>query len=109
MARWINRKQEIIPEATITKPPSAELRPDQIDQDSLPDYEVLDDILESYIVNGSDLESIISSGHDPAVVQRIIQLINNNEYKRRQAAPGIKITSKAFGVGRRIPVAKRYI
>ena len=109
LARWINRKQEIIPEATITKPPSAELRPDQIDQDSLPDYEVLDDILESYIVNGSDLESIISSGHDPAVVQRIIQLINNNEYKRRQAAPGIKITSKAFGVGRRIPVAKRYI
>ena len=60
-------------------------------------------------MNGSDLESIISSGHDPAVVQRIIQLINNNEYKRRQAAPGIKITSKAFGVGRRIPVAKRYI
>ena len=109
LARWINRKQEIIPEATITKPPSAELRPDQIDQDSLPDYEVLDDILESYIVNGSDLESIISSGHDPSVVQRIIQLINNNEYKRRQAAPGIKITSKAFGVGRRIPVAKRYI
>lgn len=109
LARWINRKQEIIPEATITKPPSAELRPDQIDQDSLPDYEVLDDILESYIVNGSDLESIISSGHDPAIVQRIIQLINNNEYKRRQAAPGIKITSKAFGVGRRIPVAKRYI
>ena len=109
LARWINRKQEIIPEATITKPPSAELRPDQIDQDSLPDYEVLDDILESYIVNGSDLESIISSGHDPAIVQRIIQLINNNEYKRRQAAPGIKITSKAFGVGRRVPVAKRYI
>ena len=109
LARWINRKQEIIPEATITKPPSAELRPDQIDQDSLPDYEVLDDILESYIVNGSDLESIISSGHDPAIVQRIIQLINNNEYKRRQAAPGIKITSKAFGLGRRIPVAKRYI
>ena len=109
LARWINRKQEIIPEATITKPPSAELRPDQIDQDSLPDYEVLDDILEAYIVNGSDLESIISSGHDPAIVQRIIQLINNNEYKRRQAAPGIKITSKAFGVGRRIPVAKRYI
>ena len=109
LARWINHKQEIIPEATITKPPSAELRPDQIDQDSLPDYEVLDDILESYIVNGSDLESIISSGHDPAIVQRIIQLINNNEYKRRQAAPGIKITSKAFGVGRRIPVAKRYI
>ncbi len=108
LAKWINRKQEIIPESTISKPPSAELRPDQIDQDSLPAYEVLDDILDSYIVNGSDTESIISSGHDSATVQRVIQLINNNEYKRRQAAPGIKVTSKAFGVGRRIPVAKRH-
>ncbi|MEE2615053.1 MAG: NAD+ synthase [Verrucomicrobiota bacterium] len=108
LAKWINRKQEIIPESTISKPPSAELRPDQIDQDSLPAYEVLDDILDSYIVNGSDAESIISSGHDSATVQRVIQLINNNEYKRRQAAPGIKVTSKAFGVGRRIPVAKRH-
>ena len=108
LAKWINRKQEIIPESTISKPPSAELRPDQIDQDSLPAYEVLDDILDSYIVNSSDAESIISSGHDSATVQRIIQLINNNEYKRRQAAPGIKVTSKAFGVGRRIPVAKRH-
>ena len=106
LAKWINRKQEIIPESTISKPPSAELRPDQIDQDSLPDYEVLDDILESYIVNGSDDETIISSGHDSATVKRMIRLINNNEYKRRQAAPGIKVTSKAFGVGRRIPVAK---
>ena len=106
LAKWINRKQEIIPEPTICKPPSAELRPDQIDQDSLPDYEVLDDILDSYIVNGSDAETIISSGHDSATVKRMIRLINNNEYKRRQAAPGIKVTSKAFGVGRRIPVAK---
>ena len=106
LAKWINRKQEIIPESTISKPPSAELRPDQIDQDSLPDYEVLDDILDSYIVNGSDAETIISSGHDSATVKRMIRLINNNEYKRRQAAPGIKVTSKAFGVGRRIPVAK---
>ena len=106
LAKWINRKQEIIPESTISKPPSAELRPDQIDQDSLPDYEVLDDILDSYIVNGSDAETTISSGHDSATVKRMIRLINNNEYKRRQAAPGIKVTSKAFGVGRRIPVAK---
>ena len=108
LANWINREREIIPESTITKPPSAELRPDQVDQDSLPPYDVLDSILEAYVVDGQDTEAIIASGHDEATVQRIIRLININEYKRRQAAPGIKITSKAFGVGRRIPVAKRF-
>ena len=108
LAKWINREREIIPESTLTKPPSAELRPDQLDQDSLPPYDVLDSILEAYVVDGQDAESIIASGHDKATVQRIIRLINLNEYKRRQAAPGIKVTSKAFGVGRRIPVAKRF-
>ena len=108
LANWINREREIIPESTITKPPSAELRPDQLDQDSLPPYDVLDSILEAYVVDGQDAEAIIASGHDKATVQRIIRLINVNEYKRRQAAPGIKVTSKAFGVGRRIPVAKRF-
>ena len=108
LAKWINREREIIPESTLTKPPSAELRPDQVDQDSLPPYDVLDSILEAYVVDGQDAESIIASGHDKATVQRIIRLININEYKRRQAAPGIKVTSKAFGVGRRIPVAKRF-
>ena len=108
LAKWINREREIIPESTLTKPPSAELRPDQVDQDSLPPYDVLDSILEAYVVDGQDAESIIASGHDKATVQRIIRLINLNEYKRRQAAPGIKVTSKAFGVGRRIPVAKRF-
>jgi NAD+ synthetase len=108
LANWINREREIIPESTITKPPSAELRPNQVDQDSLPPYDVLDSILEAYVVDGQDTETIIASGHDEATVQRIIRLININEYKRRQAAPGIKITSKAFGVGRRIPVAKRF-
>jgi NAD+ synthetase len=108
LARWMNRDREIIPESTITKPPSAELRPDQLDQDSLPPYDVLDAILEAYIVDGSDSEAIVASGHDAATVERIIRLINLNEYKRRQAAPGIKVTSKAFGVGRRIPVAKRF-
>ncbi|MDP6914929.1 MAG: NAD(+) synthase, partial [Verrucomicrobiota bacterium] len=108
LANWINREREIIPESTITKPPSAELRPDQVDQDSLPPYDVLDSILEAYVVDGQDTETIIASGHDEATVLRIIRLINMNEYKRRQAAPGIKITSKAFGVGRRIPVAKRF-
>ena len=109
LARWMNRDREIIPESTITKPPSAELRPDQLDQDSLPPYEVLDSILEAYVVEGRDAEAIIASGHDEATVRRIIRLINLNEYKRRQAAPGIKVTSKAFGVGRRIPVAKRFL
>ena len=108
LAKWINREREIIPESTLAKPPSAELRPDQVDQDSLPPYDVLDSILEAYVVDGQDAEAIIASGHDEATVQRIIRLININEYKRRQAAPGIKITSKAFGVGRRIPVAKRF-
>ena len=109
LARWMNRDREIIPESTITKPPSAELRPDQLDQDSLPPYEVLDSILEAYVVESRDAEAIIASGHDADTVRRIIRLININEYKRRQAAPGIKVTSKAFGVGRRIPVAKRYM
>ena len=109
LAKWINRDREIIPDSTITKPPSAELRPDQVDQDSLPEYNALDAILEAYVVDGQDAESIIASGHDADTVQRIIRLININEYKRRQAAPGIKVTSKAFGVGRRIPVAKRFM
>ena len=109
LAKWINRDREIIPDSTITKPPSAELRPDQVDQDSLPEYIVLDAILEAYVVDGQDAESIIASGHDADTVRRIIRLININEYKRRQAAPGIKVTSKAFGVGRRIPVAKRFM
>jgi len=109
LAKWINRDREIIPDSTITKPPSAELRPDQVDQDSLPEYDVLDAILEAYVVDGQDAEAIIASGHEAETVRRIIRLININEYKRRQAAPGIKVTSKAFGVGRRIPVAKRFM
>ena len=108
LAKWINRDREIIPESTLTKPPSAELRPSQVDQDSLPPYDMLDSILEAYVVDGQDADSIIASGHEKTTVERIIRLINLNEYKRRQAAPGIKITSKAFGVGRRIPVAKRF-
>ena len=108
LAKWINRDREIIPESTLTKPPSAELRPGQVDQDSLPPYDMLDSILEAYVVDGQDAEAIIASGPDKATVERSIRLINLNEYKRRQAAPGIKITSKAFGVGRRIPLAKRF-
>ena len=108
LARLINRAGEIIPEATITKPPSAELRPDQKDEDSLPPYEVLDAILERYVVESQSTAEIVAGGFDEATVQRVVRLIDLNEYKRRQAAPGLKVTSKAFGVGRRIPVAQRY-
>jgi NAD+ synthase (glutamine-hydrolysing) len=108
LARWINREQEIIPAASITKPPSAELRPNQTDQDSLPPYEVLDAILDAYVVQTKAPAEIVSMGFDEATVRRVIRLINSSEYKRRQAAPGLKVTSKAFGVGRRIPIAQRF-
>ncbi len=108
LARWINREREIIPEASITKAPSAELRPNQTDQDSLPPYEVLDAILEAYVVEGKPAAAIVAAGFEPAAVKRVVRLIEASEYKRRQAAPGLKVTSKAFGVGRRIPVAQRY-
>ena len=108
LCRWINRDREIIPDNTIEKPPSAELRPDQKDEDSLPPYDILDQILEAYVVDGKSRAEIIEAGFDQTVVTRIARLIDLNEYKRRQAAPGLKVTSKAFGMGRRIPVAQRY-
>ena len=108
VSNWINREREIIPTASITKAPSAELRPDQKDQDSLPPYEILDAILEEYVVNLKPPQEIIALGFDEATVRRVVRLIDGTEYKRRQAAPGLKVTSKAFGVGRRIPIAQRY-
>ena len=108
LARWMNKENEVIPHATIEKPPSAELRPDQKDEDSLPAYEVLDAILERYVVENESINQIVEAGFDEQIVQRMARLIDLNEYKRRQAAPGLKVTSKAFGVGRRIPVAQRY-
>ncbi len=108
VCRWINRNREIIPENTITKPPSAELRPDQKDEDSLPPYDILDQILDAYVVDFKSRAEIINAGFDVDTVNRITRLIDLTEYKRRQAAPGLKVTSKAFGVGRRIPVAQRY-
>jgi len=108
LARWINRDKEIIPAASLTKPPSAELRPNQTDQDTLPPYDVLDAILDAYVVEGKSAAEIIAGGFDEATVKRVVRLIDLNEYKRRQAAPGLKVTSKAFGVGRRIPIAQRY-
>lgn len=108
LSRWINRDREIIPWASITKPPSAELRPNQKDQDSLPEYEVLDAVLNHYVVWGKSLGEIVELGFDEATVRKVIRLIDLSEYKRRQAAPGLKVTTKAFGVGRRFPIAQRY-
>jgi NAD+ synthase (glutamine-hydrolysing) len=108
LARYINRDRELIPSATIEKPPSAELRPGQKDQDTLPPYETLDRILAMYVDEGMSLADIVAEGLDAETVGWVIGTVNGNEYKRRQAAPGLKVTSKAFGTGRRMPVAARY-
>ena len=105
LARYINRKREIIPASVLVKPPSAELRPDQTDQDSLPPYEILDAILHLYIEENKPAAEIIAAGYNAALVREIIQKIDRAEYKRRQAALGLKVTTKAFGMGRRIPIA----
>jgi NAD+ synthase (glutamine-hydrolysing) len=108
LSRHINREREIIPVDSITKPPSAELRPNQKDQDTLPPYEMLDRILELYIEDRKSAEEIASEGFPMDIVSKVLHTVNVNEYKRRQAAPGIKVTSKAFGVGRRIPIAQHF-
>ncbi len=108
IARWVNREREIIPSDSITKPPSAELRPGQKDQDSLPPYEILDGILDLYVVKNLGKQEIISRGFDAAVVNDVVNKINFSEYKRRQAAPGLKVSPRAFGMGRRIPVAQKF-
>lgn len=108
LARYINREREIIPPAILEKAPSAELRPNQRDEDSLPPYAVLDPILHQYIEERHSAEEIIARGFDPGTVYRVIHMVNRNEYKRRQAAPGLKVTTKAFGMGRRMPIAARY-
>jgi NAD+ synthase (glutamine-hydrolysing) len=108
LSRHINAGGEVIPVDSITKPPSAELRENQKDQDTLPPYEVLDRILELYIEDRKSADEIASEGFDADLVRKILRTVNINEYKRRQAAPGIKVTAKAFGVGRRIPLAQRF-
>jgi len=107
LAAYINRNSEIIPCEIITKPPSAELKPGQVDQDELPPYDVLDKILYYYIEEGYAPKQLIDLGLDAETIKWVIQAVDGNEYKRRQAAPGIKVTSKAFGIGRRMPVASR--
>lgn len=109
ICEYLNRRGKVIPESTITKPPSAELRPDQKDSDSLPPYEVLDAILEDYVEDMKSAEEISKQrGYDPGLVKSVIRMIERSEYKRQQAAPGIKISEKAFGVGRRFPIAARH-
>lgn len=108
LARWRNRHGEVIPWATIEKPPSAELRPNQRDTDSLPPYEVLDAILERYIEDDMGPAEIIADGFEPELVRRITRMVDRNEYKRRQAAPGVKITTKAFGRDRRLPITNHF-
>ncbi|WP_428937342.1 NAD+ synthase [Fontivita pretiosa] len=111
MARWINQQagRELIPRSSIEKVPSAELRPNQTDQDTLPPYQVLDQIIERYVEDEKGAAEIIAEGFDPATVMQVIRLIDRSEYKRRQAAPGLKVTSRAFGFGRRMPIAQNYV
>jgi len=108
LARHINREREIIPNNSIEKPPSAELRPDQKDSDSLPDYQVLDGILEGYVEQGLSIHSLIELGFQEETVRKIVSLVDRNEYKRKQAAPGLKVTPLAFGIGRRMPIVQKY-
>jgi NAD+ synthase (glutamine-hydrolysing) len=106
ISRYVNRKREVIPWATIEKPPSAELRPEQRDTDSLPPYEVLDPILEAYVERYCSAEQIAEEqGVDVGLVRSILQLVERSEYKRQQAAPVLKVTKKSFGTGRRFPIA----
>ncbi len=109
LSRYVNRHQEIIPQNTITKPPSAELRPDQKDSDSLPDYGILDEILFQYIEQRLGPNELIGMGYDAAVVQRILKLVNTSEFKRYQTPPILRITPKAFGMGRRMPIVGKYL
>ena len=108
LANHINRSREMIPLSSIRKPPSAELRLDQTDQDTLPPYDVLDAIIAGYVDEGLSADQIVAAGHDRKTVEWVIQAVHHNEYKRRQAAPGLKVTSRAFGTGWRMPIAARY-
>jgi len=108
LARYVNRAGEVIPADVLTKPPSAELRPNQTDQDSLPPYEVLDQILRLYIEEEQSAEQIIEHGFEPELVEKVIVTVDRNEYKRKQAAMGLKVTGRAFGSGRRMPVAQNF-
>jgi len=108
LSRYRNTISPVIPESVLVRPPTAELRPNQLDSDSLPPYETLDPILNLYVEEDRSLEEIVQAGFDEATVRRVILMVDRNEYKRRQAPPGIKITPKAFGRDRRLPITNRY-
>ncbi|MEZ5023086.1 MAG: hypothetical protein R2728_07475 [Chitinophagales bacterium] len=101
--------KQIIPKISLQKPPSAELRPNQFDSDSLPDYDILDEVLFEYIEKRLGPEQIIANGFDAALVKRILKLVNRNEYKRYQTPPMIRVSPKAFGMGRRMPIVGKYL
>jgi NAD+ synthase (glutamine-hydrolysing) len=109
LAHWINRKREVIPRSTIEKPPSAELKPDQKDQDTLPPYEILDQILQLYVEENLSARDIIARGFNEKTARWVQRRVDLNEYKREQAAPGLKVTSRAFGMGRKMPLAQKYV
>lgn len=109
ICNWLNRNSEVIPANILTKPPSAELKPGQIDADSLPPYDILDDILQRSIHNYQSAAQIVAAGHDQAIVTRILALVARSEFKRRQAPPGLKITDRAFGTGWRMPIANKWV
>jgi NAD+ synthetase len=109
LARFLNRDRIVIPPNTIEKPPSAELRPDQTDQDTLPPYDLLDEILRLYVEENLSSSDIIARGFDEQTVRWIIRRVDLNEYKREQAAPGLKVTGRAFGMGRRMPIAQKFV
>jgi NAD+ synthase (glutamine-hydrolysing) len=108
IANWLNREREMIPRSTITKPPSAELRPNQTDQDTLPPYNVLDEILKLYIEEWKEVDEIAAAGFERPLVERILKMVDTAEFKRRQAAPTIRVSEKAFGSGRDMPIAQRW-
>jgi NAD+ synthase (glutamine-hydrolysing) len=110
LARYRNglAAEPVIPAAILEKPPSAELRPDQLDTDTLPPYEVLDPILQSYIEEDKGLEEMLAMGFDESLIRRVMHMVDRNEYKRRQAPPGVKITPRAFGRDRRLPISNRF-
>lgn len=105
----MNRARELIPAPVFTKVPSAELRPGQTDQDTLPPYETLDAILRLYIEEQLSADEIVASGFDGGIVRDVVRRVDASEYKRKQAPPGLRITTKAFGLGRRMPIAQRYL
>jgi NAD+ synthase (glutamine-hydrolysing) len=108
LARNRNERRPVIPERTLTRPPSAELKPDQTDQDTLPPYEVLDPILRHYVEEDRSVPEIAELGYDRALVGRVVAMVDGAEYKRRQSPPGVKITPRAFGKDRRLPITNRW-